>query len=304
MADPTFADFFDRSSGGDSAPKHPELQHVPPAEEPASPLRAQGPLKRLQGVPPDLTEPASALDKDHEAITYDNRSAYERDPVLPPTYFAERTSRLYEAALRGLSQAPAEMRVQLAALFEPETLFTLIVIVGLWAAAQLTPLGPFADVAILAYGGYGLVKDLIAAWDDFSAWYRLASEATTEEELDRAGAHFGQALGIVGTDLILVIVSSAGFRALRKKIAGDPKRFGRAPERPAEERPAERRPLAERITEQTPRRRPPSPLMGGLAAAGTIRNASDPDSNAKWWLIGGGVVVVLGLGAVLAGRKS
>ena len=51
---------------------------------------------------------------------------------------AGRYERIYEAAVRGRGKLLPSVASQLAELFEPETLFALCVLVGLWAAAQLT----------------------------------------------------------------------------------------------------------------------------------------------------------------------
>jgi hypothetical protein len=257
------------------------------------------------------------------------------EPQAAPAVPADVFGRCYESARRSWRFLGAELRVQLAALFDPSTLKTLAIVVALWVGSQLTIVGPFADVALLVYGGYGLVKDLVVAASDFGAWYAGARDAKTEADLDAAAAHFARGLAIVGADVILTILSAKAFQTLKAKIKGDPKRWGaerpagerpagegkpaerpagegKPAERPAGERPAGEGKPAERPAGERPAgegkpaerpARPPSPLVAGLVVAGATRTSSELQS--PWLLIGvvGGLAVVTVIGVALT-RKS
>ena len=142
-----------------------------------------------------------------------------------------RYERIYEAAVRGRGKLLPAVASQLAELFEPETLFALCVLVGLWAAAQLTPAGPFADVALLVFSGYGVIKQLVAAGQDLYAWVSLASDAQSDDDLEAAAGHFAKAIATVGVEVLLAVISLKAFKMLKQKIRREPARFreGRGP---------------------------------------------------------------------------
>lgn len=234
---------------------------------------------------------------------------------------ASRFERVYEAAQRGKGRLLPEMQAQLGALFEPDTLFTLAVLVALWAGAQLTPIGAFADVALLIYSGWGVLKRLWEAGTDINDWVTGASAAKTDEDLDRAGAHFARAVTTIGVEALLAVVSLGAFRALRAKVRSEPTRFGEVPKaRPIEAAPAEaviERPIeAAPAPAPRPTPRPPLPVrptIGGAVAAAVVAApgaAAQPlplpsPGRALWWVAGGGVLV-LGAAitvAALSGRR-
>lgn len=142
-----------------------------------------------------------------------------------------RYERIYEAAVRGRGKLVPSVASQLAELFEPETLFALCVLVALWAAAQLTPAGPFADVALLVFSGFGVIKQLFAAGQDLYAWVTRASDAQSEDDLDAAAEHFAKAIATVGVEVLLAVISLKAFKMLKQKIRREPARFreGRGP---------------------------------------------------------------------------
>ena len=205
-----------------------------------------------------------------------------------------------DAARRGVDQLPGEVQRQLKALVDPWTLFVLACVVTLWALAQLAPpLGQFADVGLILWGGKELIEDLLGAGQDLKAWIDLSCQAKTDEDLDQAGARFARAITTTGVDTILTLITSSVFARVKAKIRSEPGRFGTPREgsrpaaeagRPAEEagRPGERagervdptRPLAQvvarselhRFDATRNRRRPQQQLsIGGPAVVGEER---------------------------------
>lgn len=219
---------------------------------------------------------------------------------------AGRYERIYEAAVRGRGKLLPSVASQLAELFEPETLFALCVLVGLWAAAQLTPVGPFADVALLLVSGFGVIKQLFAAGQELYAWVTGASEAQSEEDLEAAAGHFAKAIATVGVEVLLAVISLRAFKMLKQKIRREPARF--------RERPLVEAPTGERFRvapEPEPSR--VGPLREGYvyAAAAALPGAHSyrqeiaaPFTPAAPYVIGGVALAVVLAGVGLAATRS
>lgn len=126
--------------------------------------------------------------------------------------------RLYEALVRGLALLPQETWTRLVDLFDLDTLWALLVILGLWAGAHLVGAGFVGDVALIAYGVYSAGTSIFVAGSHLWKFAKGAIGATSETDLDQAGAHFAAAVGEIGFTVLEGFLGGKLFRAARSTI--------------------------------------------------------------------------------------
>ena len=112
--------------------------------------------------------------------------------------------RLVEAIRR--SHIGEEVVQKILSLVTPES---LLIVVGtslaVFAAAQLTPVGWAADIAIALTGIF--VGAALYTAITHLVRFAAARNAHTEEELDQAGHEFGQAIAEIGVDAVILVLT-------------------------------------------------------------------------------------------------
>ncbi len=102
-----------------------------------------------------------------------------------------------------------------AAFSDPSFIMTLVVMIGGYIALWLAPeptgitkvLAAGVTVGLLAQFGWEKIRDFARAWDDLSD---ACSKAKTEDELKQAGEKFLKAIGPIGFDIAVEIVTAVG----------------------------------------------------------------------------------------------
>jgi RHS repeat-associated protein len=146
-------------------------------------------------------DPLGALGGNNPYTFGDNNPANQTDPLGLQTKPAGPVSnwsfqdKLKYVALRAVDQYPGEVGSALKELVSPVALATTATIFTLWTAAQFTPFGWAADIAVAGVG-YALMG--AAIWDLISGLYETASlitNAKCERDLQRAGDTLAKGLG-------------------------------------------------------------------------------------------------------------
>lgn len=102
-----------------------------------------------------------------------------------------------------------------AAFSDPAFIMTLVVMIGGYIALWLAPeptgitkvLAAGVTVGLLSQFGWEKIRDFARAWDDLSS---ACSKAKTEDELKQAGDKFLKAIGPIGFDIAVEIVTAVG----------------------------------------------------------------------------------------------
>jgi hypothetical protein len=127
--------------------------------------------------------------------------------------------RLVEAIRR--SHIGAELVQKILSLVTPES---LLIVVGtslaVFAAAQLTPVGWAADIAIALTGIF--VGAALYTAITHLVRFAAARNAQTEEELDQAGHEFGQAIAEIGVDAVILVLTHGLGRGGQAPPSGGP----------------------------------------------------------------------------------
>ena len=120
--------------------------------------------------------------------------------------------KLAQAVSRSAKALPEELAEELRALFTPATLATMVGVFAAYIAAHATGIGQAMDIGMLIAGGIFFGLDAFAIFKDL-AGFAGAVNATTEEELDRAGEHLASAIAKIGVDAVMTL--------LTKKVADE-----------------------------------------------------------------------------------
>ena len=121
------------------------------------------------------------------------------------------SEKISEAFKRAMALLPEAVGQQLKAIFTPTAIASMVAVFGAYAASHAVGIGFIADAVMglgaglfLGWQAIGVVKDLFGFFD--------AINATTEEDLDKAGQHLANAISTVGVDIVIGL--------LTKKAAG------------------------------------------------------------------------------------
>ena len=122
------------------------------------------------------------------------------------------TDKLLEAVNRAAILLPEALAEEIKALFTPETLATMVAILGVYLAAHATGIGQAFDIGMLIAGGIYFGLDAFAIFKHL-AGFANAINATSEEELDDAAEDLAWAIAKVGVDALWTL--------LTKKVADE-----------------------------------------------------------------------------------
>ena len=122
------------------------------------------------------------------------------------------TEKLLEAVNRAAILLPSEVAEEIKAIFTPATLATMVGVFAAYIAAHATGIGQAMDIGMLIAGGIFFGLDAFAIFKDI-AGFAGAVNATTEEELDKAGQHLASAVAKIGVDAVMTL--------LTKKVADE-----------------------------------------------------------------------------------
>ena len=114
--------------------------------------------------------------------------------------------KLAEAVKRSASSLGSELAQELQAIFTPATLATMAGVFAVYVAAHATGIGQAVDIGMLIAGGFFFGLDAFTIFRDI-AGFANAVNASTEEDLDRAGEHLASAIAKIGVDAVMTLLT-------------------------------------------------------------------------------------------------
>ena len=130
-------------------------------------------------------------------------------PLVADLNNVEKLIKAVEASAKHL---PSEVADEIKAIFTPATLATMVGVFTVYIAAHATGIGQAMDIGMLIAGGIYFGLDAFAIFKDI-AGFAGAVNATSEEELDKAGEHLASAVAKIGVDAVMTL--------LTKKVADE-----------------------------------------------------------------------------------
>ena len=130
------------------------------------------------------------------------------EPIADTSDIANLSSveKLFEAVNRSARYLPGEVAEEIKALFTPAALATMVAVLGVYVAAHATGIGQAVDIGMLIAGGIFFGLDALTIFRDV-AGFADAINATTEEELDKAGEHLASAIAKIGVDAVMTLLT-------------------------------------------------------------------------------------------------
>jgi hypothetical protein len=139
--------------------------------------------------------------------------------------------KLGEAMRRALPLLPADVAAQVEALLTPESLAIMAGVTVVWGVSHFFGVGEVADAILLVVGAAVLGATAVDVARDLMGFVQNALGAKSEADLDKAAAHFAQAVIKGGITVIMAILLHRGAKATQEQLNA---RFARgAPPRPA-----------------------------------------------------------------------
>ena len=127
--------------------------------------------------------------------------------------------KLVEAVNRAAKELPAAVAEDLKAILSPTAIASMAVIFAAYAASHAAGIGFIADVSFILAGSvflgwqiFDVVKDIIG--------FSQAINATTEEELDKAGKHLADAISTVGVDIVIGLLTKKAASKIKNRTNG------------------------------------------------------------------------------------
>ena len=110
---------------------------------------------------------------------------------------------------------PSEVAEEIKAIFTPATLATMVGVFAVYLAAHATGIGQAMDIGMLVAGGIYFGLDAFAIFKDI-AGFAGAVNATTPEELVKAGEHLALAVAKIGVDAVMTLLT----KKVADRVAG------------------------------------------------------------------------------------
>lgn len=133
--------------------------------------------------------------------------------------------RLGEAMKRSLPLLGPEARAEVEKLLTPEALATIAAILSVWVGSHFVGIGEIVDIVFFAAGLAVLGISVFEGVEELLSFAKLALNAQTEGDLDRAARHFSAAVSILGLQAVLAVL----FRGAPKTWRGGKAKVGPAP---------------------------------------------------------------------------
>lgn len=109
-----------------------------------------------------------------------------------------------------------EAKAKLSALQEEDTLWTLALIVVVWAGFQLLPVSWLVDAIFAIVAGVAITADVA----ELLGGVVDAAQAGDEAALDRSASRVAKGLVGIGVDVVAGLIGGAAFGAVRRAVRG------------------------------------------------------------------------------------
>ena len=150
------------------------------------------------------------------------------DPMSPLSSAAKHltaaAARMTVSILNSFAHLPKSLWEEVHKLLTPDSLWALALVLAGWFLASVIGglIGATVNALLLVYGLSDLWQRAGALWQALTQWCRGWYEASTEADLDAAGAQFAQVLSIGGIAVLEVALTHRAFKLaegpLRKRF--------------------------------------------------------------------------------------
>ena len=128
------------------------------------------------------------------------------------------TEKLTEAVIRAAIALPGETGEKIRAILTPAYLASTVAVLGIYGASHAVGVGQVADVGMLIIGGVYLGKNVFSVINDLIGFAK-AIDATTEEELDKAGQHLASAISTVGVNTVVALLTKKAATKIKDGVS-------------------------------------------------------------------------------------
>ena len=150
-----------------------------------------------------------------------------RDPRVAQMSKAEKLAAGIEHSVQYL---PDSLKSVGQALVEPKTLAIMVATLLAWAASHAFGIGEVIDLVLLGVGVVSVGFSIFSGAGELVDFVETALDASTNEDLDKAGRHFARALVILGIAAIQALLLRGPIKAARARYTA-PVRVGAPPPR-------------------------------------------------------------------------
>ncbi len=132
--------------------------------------------------------------------------------------------RMTVSILNSFAHLPDAVWQEVQKMLTPDSLWALALVLAGWFIASVIGglIGAAVNGLLLVYGLADLWERAGALWDSLRKWCMGWYEASTEAQLDAAGAHFAQAMSVGGIAVLEVVLTHKAFKLaegpLRKRF--------------------------------------------------------------------------------------
>ena len=127
------------------------------------------------------------------------------------------TDKLGEAMKRAAMKLPKAVGVQLLAMVNPTSLTIMVGVLGAYAASHAVGVGVIADAVMAVGAGATIGWQAVSAGKDLWGFAQFIN-ATTEEDLDKAGQHLASFISTVGIDIVIGILTKKATGKIGKNV--------------------------------------------------------------------------------------
>lgn len=132
--------------------------------------------------------------------------------------------RLGETLRRTLPRVGPDVRGQLEALIEPQSLAIIAAVLVAWAVSHAFGVGEAIDIILAVIGVAAVGLSVFAGLDHLKDFALGVYNARTEADLDRAAEHLAQAIAIFGIQAVLAFLFRGRVRTARQGAGPAPPR--------------------------------------------------------------------------------
>lgn len=125
--------------------------------------------------------------------------------------------KLAETIRRSVPLLPAALRDQVLALLEPASIAIVTSTAVLWAGSHLVGVGEIVDLVLLVVGLGFLGTAAFSGAKELGAFAVGVTQARTDAEIDRAAAHFAQAISILGVSVVSALLLRESATAVARR---------------------------------------------------------------------------------------
>lgn len=123
-------------------------------------------------------------------------------------------AKLEEAMRRALPRLPAEARAAVESMLTPESMAIITGTLVVWAGSHFFGVGEIVDVVLVGIGAITLGFAVFEGSSELYSFVTGAIDATTDAGLDKAAAHFAQAVTLLGISTIQALLLKGQARSV------------------------------------------------------------------------------------------